>query len=195
MLAGQLLASGRGGPGELWENPAPQTERDFYRGVSHSAQSFQNQLSLFYSAPVSLCSTSNNRATLETSQGQLCGLRNISVWTPFTAELKFPNLHANRTYRKQHRIDEIDPIRTLGHGQNLRFPPNPWGVSVTKRLDQQGKSWRELAAFAVFLAHRSYNPTRLASPTRCLRASRSTSRHDGSLRTGKRAVESASSRK
>jgi hypothetical protein len=51
MPAGQLLASGRGGPGELWENPAPQTERDFYRGVSHSAQSFQNQLSLFYSAP------------------------------------------------------------------------------------------------------------------------------------------------
>jgi len=41
------------------------------------------------------------------AQGQLCGARNISVWTPFTAELKFPNLHANRTYRRQHRIDEI----------------------------------------------------------------------------------------
>jgi hypothetical protein len=27
------------------------TERDFYRGASQSAQSFRNQLSLFYSAP------------------------------------------------------------------------------------------------------------------------------------------------
>jgi hypothetical protein len=61
----------------------------------------------FTRRPVSLCSTSNNHATLETSQGQLCGVRNISVWTPFAAELKFPNLDANRTDRRQHRIDKI----------------------------------------------------------------------------------------
>jgi hypothetical protein len=125
MLAGQLLASGRGALANSGKT-RPLKPNVIFIGASRILRKvFKISLVYFTRRPVSLCSTSNNRATLETSQGQLCGVRNISVWTPFTAELKFPNLHANRTYRRQHRIDQIDPIRTLGHGQNLRFPPNP----------------------------------------------------------------------
>ncbi len=43
--------------------------------------------------------------------------------------------------------------------------------------------------------HRSNNPTRTASAMRCLRASRSISRHEGCLGVCKRPVDSASSRK
>jgi hypothetical protein len=118
-------ASGRGlwSPWRTLGKPGPSKPNVIFIGAPPNPRKvFKISLVYFTRRPVSLCSTSNNHATLETSQGQLCGVRNISDWTPFTAELKFPNLHANRTYRRQHRIDEIDPFRTFTMGG---FPKRP----------------------------------------------------------------------
>jgi hypothetical protein len=79
MLAGQLLASGRG-PLANSGKTRPLKPNVIFIGASRILHKvFKISLVYFTRRPVSLCSTSNNRATLETSQGQLCGEKHFRV--------------------------------------------------------------------------------------------------------------------